>query len=197
MNRRGYTVVELLMAVTIFAIGVTGIIAMQKVTVSANQHAKELAIATHVAQAWQEQLTADAAAWNHPSPKKSAEDLDETRWLVNAVGNTGVWFRPTYVPELKFGPAFDALGRPIENQNDLAQARYCTHIRLSWLYPDNAGNGLLRAEVRVFWLRDGGGGTVNNATVCDPTTDPAVIEAATDRYHFVYQTTAIKQNTAI
>ena len=51
--------------------------------------------------------------------------------------------------------------------------------------------------MRVFWLRDGGGGTVNNATVCDPTTDPAVIEAATDRYHFVYQTTAIKQNTAI
>lgn len=194
--QRGYTIVELLMAVTIFAIGVTGIIAMQKVTIAANRHAKQLAVATHIAQAWQEQLAADASAWNHPSQKKQVQDLDETRWLVNATGNTGVWFRPAFVTELNFGPAFDGLGNVVTEAN-LDQAHYCTHIRLSWLYPDTAGNGLLRAEVRVFWVREGLGGTVGGTSVCDPTTDPNTIGAQSERYHFVYQTTAVKQNTAI
>ena len=56
LRARGYTMVELMMALGILAIGVSGIIAMHKVTVAANQHAKNLAVASHIAQAWQEQL---------------------------------------------------------------------------------------------------------------------------------------------
>ena len=194
-TRRGYTVVELLMAVTIFAIGVTGIIAMQKVTVSANQHAKQLAIATHIAQAWQEQLAADAVAWNHPSAKSNVQDIGDTDWLVNVVGNTNVWIRPGFIVDRGFGPAFDALGNVVP-ETELQQAQYCTHVRFNWLYPDTAGNGLLRAEVRVFWLREGMGGPASGNSVCDQNGNPAAIEAAGDRYHFVYQTSAIKQNTA-
>ncbi len=196
MNRRGYTLVELLMAITIFAIGVTGVIAMQKVTVRANQHARDLAVATHIAHAWHEQLAADAAHWNHPSPNNAVQDLGQTNWLVNVTGSAGQWFRPAYVPPLLFGPAFDVFGNVVEETN-LTQARYCTHIRLNWLYPDNAGNGLLRAEVRVFWVRDGLGGAVGNTTVCDPVASPVAIETESHRYHFVYQTSAVKQATAL
>ncbi len=194
--RRGYTLIELLIAVTIFAIGVTGVIAMQKVTVAANQHAKELAVATHIAQAWHEQLAADASAWNHPSPRNGVADISDTRWLVNVTGNAGLWFRPSYFADVNFGPNFDSLGNIVPDA-ELPQTRYCTHIRLSWLYPDLAGNGLIRAEVRVFWVREGLGGTVDGFNVCNPNTDPVAIEAGSEQYHVVHQVTAIKQATAL
>ena len=62
---RGYTIVELMMAITVLAIGVSGIIAMQKITVASNLHAKKLAIATQIARAWQDRLAVDASLWNH------------------------------------------------------------------------------------------------------------------------------------
>lgn len=191
---RGYTIVELLMALTVLAIGISGIVAMQKITVASNQHAKNLALATHVAQAWQERLAADATQWNHPSPKLNVSDLDETQWLIN-VDNGGTWFLPAFVQNLDFGPGFGALGDVVADAN-VGQATFCTHIRLTWLYPQTAGNGLIRTEVRVFWVREGMGGTVNGLPVCDPSTDPTAVEANSDRYHFVYQTSAVKQNTA-
>jgi type IV pilus assembly protein PilV len=194
-RRRGYTIIELMMALTVLAIGVSGVIAMQKITVASNQHAKSLATAAHIAQAWQERLSADAAQWNNPSPLRAVRDIGETRWLVNADGQPGVWFRPGWDQDLDFGPAFDGLGNVVADA-DIDQAVYCTHIRLTWLYPDTAGNGLLRAEVRVFWARESMGGTVNGLSVCHPDTPPNAIEGASTRYHFVYQTTAIKQNTA-
>ena len=44
-RQHGYTAVELLMAISIFGIGVAGIISMQKVTAVSNAHSKNLAIA--------------------------------------------------------------------------------------------------------------------------------------------------------
>ncbi len=195
-RRRGFTIVELMMALTILAIGVSGIVAMQKVTLASNQHAKDLALATHIAQAWVEQLNADAAAWNHPSQSNTARDIGETNWLGVADTNENVWFRPSYVAALDFGPSFDALGNVVTDA-DVANARFCTNIRLSWLYPDTAGNGLIRAEVRVFWLREGAGGGINNNSVCDPKNNATTIGQAFDKYHFVYEATAIKQETSL
>lgn len=192
----GYTMVELLMAITVFAIGVAGIIAMQKVTIASNQHAKNLAIATRIAQGWQEALTADAVGWNHPSPNKAVADLgSDTVWLNKVIGSNKLWFRPAYDNGRNLGAAFDALGTPLTD-NQTGTARFCAHLRLSWLYQDLSGNGLLRAEVRVFWIRDGMGGTVDGAGICEITTDPNLVEAGGERYHFVHQATAIKQNTA-
>lgn len=208
MNARGYTVVELMMALTILAIGISGIIAMEKVTVAANQHAKSLALASHIAEAWQEQLAADASQWNHPSEKQGKRDLDtDTTWLRLVDSNPGQWMRPTWSDARQFGAAFDALGNPISESGGggggasatLTQAVFCTNIRLSWLYPDTAGNGLIRAEVRVFWVRGGMGGTVDGNDVCNASTNPTDISKAqaVTHYHFVYQTAAVKQQTAI
>lgn len=191
---RGYTAVELLMAITIFAIGVAGIIAMQKVTVSANQHAKNLSIATHIAQGWMDQLALDAALWNHPSAQNPVSDITDTKWLQN-VSQPNVWFRPTWDGNRAFGAGFDSLGQPLDDAA-VDDQHFCAHIRLSPLYPATAGNGLIRAEVRVFWLRQGQGGTVNGQPLCAAGTAPALIEGAGEKYHFVHLTTAIKQNTA-
>jgi type IV pilus assembly protein PilV len=193
---RGYTIVELMMALAILAIGVTGIIAMHKVTVASNQHAKNLAIATHVAQAWQEQLAADAATWNQPSRLQTNSDIGQTTWL-QAVAGGGGWARPVYSAALAFGPSFDALGNPV-TEGDVDQAHFCTHLRLTWLYSDSEpapGNGLIRAEVRVFWLREGRPAE-GGASVCNLAADPTAIGANLQDYHFVYKTSAVRQNTA-
>jgi prepilin-type N-terminal cleavage/methylation domain-containing protein len=190
---RGYTIVELMMAITVLAIGVTGIFSMQKITIVANYHAKNLAVATHVAQAWADRLAVDATMWNHPSKDQSTSDIGNTRWLSNVNGAAGTWFRPDYESTLEFGPSFDALGNVLA---DPAQSVYCTHVKLNWLRSETGvmGNGLVRAEIRVFWLKDDMGGGVNSDPVCDPDTDPDLVGAAVDKYHFVYQTTAIRQN---
>ena len=201
-GRAGYTIVELMMAITVLAIGVAGVIAMQKITVASNRHAKNLALASHIAQMWQERLAADAAQWNHPSPIRAGfRDLPtDTIWLKNVEGNANQWLRPAFDAGLFMGPAFTQLGF---DTDDMAQAVFCTHIRLNWLYPDDAqnnlsveGNGLIRTEVRVFWLREGGGGPVTTGGVCDANADPDVIGDSINDYHFVYMTSTVKQNTA-
>jgi type IV pilus assembly protein PilV len=187
-------VVELMIALAVLAIGVSGIIAMQKVTIVANQHAKNLAAATHIAQTWQDQLAADAVLWNSPSPNGGSSDIGETRWLERVTTDEFTWFVPDYSGD--FGAAFDALGNPLPPGNDPAQAAFCAHVRLSWLHPQEFGRGLIRTEVRVFWLRDGGDGHVDaSKSLCDPEVEPDAVGAAVDRYHFVYQTSAAKQNT--
>lgn len=195
MRARGYTIVELMMALAVLAIGVSGIIAMQKVTLAANQHARNLAIATHIAQSWQDQLAADAVLWNFPGPRPGAIDTDDTRWLHHAFDPTedGAWILPEY--ETDFGPAFDALGNVVPHDDlDTRHVAFCTHIRLTRLR-ETDGMGLIRSEVRVFWLREGGPGPVAPGNLCAPD-DPDDVGDAVENYHFVYQTTALKQNTA-
>lgn len=190
------------MSLLIFSIGVTGVIAMQKVTLTSNQHARDLAIATQVSQAWMDQLHADAIAWNHPSILRATNDLADTAWLSSVSQTNITWVRPAYVATRNFGPAFDVQGNPINLDTDTTTpVKYCTHIRLSWLYQPAAatsnllGDGLMRAEVRVFWLRDGKAWP-GNKSICDPTQVPNSMTSDVSRYHFVYTVSALRENTA-
>ncbi len=189
-GHRGYTLVELMMALALFAVAVLGIISMQKVTVTSNAHAKNVALAQRIAQAWAGQLEMDATAWRIGTVFTGG-------WLNDA----NAWQRPPYIGTRTFGGAFDALGNPLAD-GDVAQARFCTHVRMTWLYPATmgvGGNGMLRAEIRVFWLRDSEG-PVAVPAFCDVTQAAATVSAiglATDRYHFVYQTVGIRQHSSI
>jgi prepilin-type N-terminal cleavage/methylation domain-containing protein len=193
-GQRGYTAVELMMAIGIFGIGVTGVIAMQKVTAVSNQHAKNLGIATHIAESWLDMLANDAVTWNHPSVKDTVSDLDQTIWLQRVRSNANTandWFLPGYSNRLVFGPAFDALGNPVDPTTTTGVA-FCSHLRLSWLYqPTISGNGLIRAEVRVFWLRDG---QQFAQDMCSGAQVSAV-GAAPQTFHFVQKITGIRENT--
>jgi type IV pilus assembly protein PilV len=194
-RQRGYTVVELLMALAVFAVGVSGIISMQKVTVAANGDARHLALATHIAQSWLDELAAEAGQWN------DTDDFDDTDWLSQAGaedGPAGSWFRPAYDDDRQFGPAFDALGGAVAPADIPDAAQFCTDLRFRWLAGQTAvkrGGGLLRAEVRVFWRRYNVVGLAAAAPtdVCD--IDPAEFDAADGRrlFHVVYLSTALRQ----
>jgi prepilin-type N-terminal cleavage/methylation domain-containing protein len=191
-GKRGYTAVELLMAISIFGIGVAGIISMEKVTSVSNAHAKNLSIATHIAESWLDMLATDASTWNAPGTGSGL--IGNTLWLKNVTSNanaTTSWFLPAYSSTLLFGPAFDALGDPI-NPAGAANIAFCSHLRLSWLYQPQptTGNGLIRAEVRVFWLKDGQSFPQAMCT----TGQVANIGGVVQTFHFVQKITSIREN---
>lgn len=146
---RGYNAVEVMMAMTIFAIGAGGVISMQKTAVQANYDARTMDVATALARTWQERLARDAVSWRAPGA------LGNTTYLNNNVqpaSNTLEWFVPTppATPEALVGnsPAFDLLGRDVAP--NATTMIFCTQIRLEWL---GTTQTLVRAEVRIIWPR--------------------------------------------
>jgi type II secretory pathway pseudopilin PulG len=192
---RGYTIVELLMSLTVLAFGVSGVLAMQKVTVANNRHAKNLAIATRIAEAWADQLATDGMVWT--VDQNGASTRDKTVWLKKAdPSNIVDWYLPDYSAERGFGPAFGALGAPRATTSRPEQTQFCTHLRLAFLKSETlptTGNGVIRAQVRVFYQReDAGLATLSTANLCS-ITDDATFRANLTQFHVVYLTTAIRQ----
>jgi type IV pilus assembly protein PilV len=185
---RGYTVVELMMALAIFAIGFTGIAAMQNVTASSNAHAKNIAVATQLARSWQDKLAMDALKWGG----LQGWALTNTRWLGQADAQNNVWHVPLNDAAVTFGPATDARGEFVDFTTAGNNVVFCTHIRLTRLIP-TANMGLIRSEVRVFWPK-GPVAWSTGANYCTTNAaDIAAVGAATTNFHFVYETTAIRE----
>ena len=195
-TRRGYTIIEVMMAIAVLALGATGIVAMQKVTLAGNQNARAINTANLLAQTWVERLRGDATLWNLPN---NQSDLGETRWLQYAVPRSGQWFTPDgslngVTPN---GSAMaDQLGGDLYLA-DLASYTqgFCTQIRLFPLATvDNTPNGtpsFIRAEIRVFWAKGnakGRGGTGRPIACGDVQT------GAETNYGFVYVTTGLTPN---
>ena len=191
-QRRGYTIVELMMSLAVLAIGVSGIISMQKVTLASNQHAKNLAIATHIGQAWLDALAGEAGQW------VQGGNFTNTTWLSNVA--SADWFRPGWDNERELGAAFNALGTPISDDAADAHAQFCVDLKLQWLHSDTVpetGGGLIRAQVRVFWRREGVVDLAGSAPL-QPCSVSAVNVTNADGlklFHFVYLTSAIRQYT--
>lgn len=192
--RRGYTIVELLMSLSVLAIGVSGVIAMQRVTLETNRHAKDLAIATRVAEAWADQLTADGMVWTTDASSNSTLTTNTTWLKLTTAGNTGTWMIPPYSPELVFGPAFGALGQPRDPAANPELVHFCTHVRLAFLQPESGatlGNGVIRAQVRVFWRRDDQAAVAPGGNLCD--VDAPTFLNNIGAFHVVHLTTSIRQ----
>jgi hypothetical protein len=182
-----YTAVEVLMSLAVLAVGVVGIIATEKVTLASNLHAKNLAIATRIAEGWLGMLEAESALWD------KSGSFSDTTWLLQGFG-LGGWFRPDYSARLDFGPAFDALGNPVRTEDEDPNARFCVDVRLSQLTPSVVGGGLIRTEVRVVWLRNDGaiaGATATHA--CSVAAVTVDTPASSPLFHFVYMSSAIRQ----
>ncbi|MCA9618409.1 MAG: prepilin-type N-terminal cleavage/methylation domain-containing protein [Myxococcales bacterium] len=205
-RRLGYTVVEVMMALSVLSIGATGVIAMQKTALLGNMRARNLATATAIASAWIERLRVDGLRWTF-DPLTGVDTLTTATTYLNVVGGDyptvagaeGQWRRPIDNPgdtALTLTTA-DADVRGM----DIAAGTppgFCTNIRLTQILPN-----MIRAEVRVFWLRQQAanasmGGTFNGLPLCDTsqsyidavTTDPT----ARQRYHFVFMTSTVLRN---
>lgn len=182
-TRRGYTIVEVMMALAIFSISATGVVAMQKATLVGNLKARNLATATQVSQAWMSRLRVDAQQWT------SEDGVENTNWLVGATdGNAGLWFRPAISEAMAASPESDIRGNDVF---DGLGVGFCSNVRLTQIDDD-----MIRAEVRVMWLRHQGGGTADDQPLCG--TNQAFLQTVgglhEDRYRFVYTTSAVFRN---
>jgi type II secretory pathway pseudopilin PulG len=186
-----YTIVEVMMALSILSVGATGVIAMQKASLVGNLRARDLATANAIASAWMERLRVDGLRWTLLPGNLST--IAQTQWL-SAVGNDhptvnspeGEWIRPAELGAWFMSPGADVRGL---DTTEPADQGFCTHLRLTQLLPN-----LIRAEVRVFWLRQQGGGTIDGANLC--AVDPAALEGsdADVRYHFVHLVSGITRH---
>jgi type II secretory pathway pseudopilin PulG len=194
---RGYTAVEVLLAMTVLLIGSAGVMTMQKVSIQANLEARKLDVANSIAHAWMERLQTDATQWTLPSNSVAgAPNLGNTMWLKNAWGG---WFLPAIpaaFPDDGLSPAFDILGRDLPLAS-AANAVFCTHLRFDQIAQDSLGNPTaVRATVIVFWAKQ----LVQSEAVaggnCTGYFDVAADEAANPgSWHMVYASTAIRKNT--
>ncbi|MEM9875539.1 MAG: prepilin-type N-terminal cleavage/methylation domain-containing protein [Myxococcota bacterium] len=187
-RRAGYTVVEVLMALSVLAVGATGVIAMQKATLVGNTQARNLATANAIAQSWLERLQVDGMGWT--TDANGNDTILQTRWL-SVVGldhptiapPEDVWFRPATVAAVDRSMEAGADVRGLDT-DIAAETGFCTHVKLTQTMPN-----LIRAEVRVFWLRRNGGGTIAGTPLCDDNVGyVAAVSApgASSRYHFVH-----------
>ena len=165
MKRRAiaaYTIIEVMMALSILSVGATGVIAMQKASLVGNVRARDLATANAIASAWMERLRVDGLRWTMLPGNLSTITQTEGLKTVGddhptVSGDEGKWIRPPDLGAMFMSPGADVRGM---DTTTVADQGFCTHLRLTQLLPN-----LIRAEVRVFWLRQQGGGTIDGVGI--------------------------------
>lgn len=200
-TKRGYTAIEVLIAMTLFAIGAAGVIGMQKVTIQGGQDARRLDIATNIAHEWVARLQRDAMNWTTPSSKNRdvTNVYTATKWLtqVQTAGCVAPnWCTPpapTGAPE-GFSYAFDMFGR--DRPIDSGDHHYCVQYRLWWgralgaAAPFNE-QATIHADIRVFFstLEQNPIGTCDGATIEGITPNSNDYRKV---FHMVYASTVLR-----
>ena len=192
-TERGFTAIEIMLALTLLAICTAGVIAMEQASIDGNYDARRLDVANSVMRLWLERLRRDGMLWTMPNPENPLTNNRTSVALllanVDADPTNASWHLPIAresdtVPLM---PQFDLLGRDILATDTTTPIMFCVHTRLSWLVNED----LMRAEVRVFWPKD-------TQAMGDCTSDPAAgwetLPATIAKYHFIYGVTAIRRN---
>jgi len=175
-------------------IGAMAVLALQQQIIRANVHARQITIATQIAQNWIERLKMDATIWNNNEPPSGS-----THWLksVSVVGTLGNF--TTIAPLSAASPdgsrlvsnAFDYYGDDLDNSTTAPVGLfYCASARLNWVY---ANQRIIRADVRVWWAREGESAIRADYPRC--VDDGATLSPGGDnfdRYHLVYLSTVIR-----
>src|SRR5579859_3211269 len=79
---RGFSVVAVLISMTVLAIGASAVMSMQKATVQGDMDARETDIANAIARTWVERLQRETLRWTVPSS------------IPPLLQVTGAWFLP-------------------------------------------------------------------------------------------------------
>lgn len=191
----GYTLIEVLAAMVILGAGILGIISMQAATVNANLRAHEITMASNVARRWNERLRRDSYQWSDPGTPLSASNTTFLRQIGTSGLNT--WFIPTTIAATGTrpleSPAFDYWGNDVDMGATPENIYYCTHLRFQTLLRTGIIEDLIRAEVRVWWFREGG---VRPSTYANCGSAGVVNTMGTDttNVHWVYMAQAIRRH---
>ena len=196
-DARGYTAVEVLIAMTMFAIGAAGVIGMQRVAIQGSLDARRFDLANSIAHEWVHRLERDTMRWtvlgSPPAPPITAQWINPTA-LTSCSAAT--WCKPT-IPasptHIGSSPAFDTLGRELPPATPTIHHVFCVQYRLRQLAPTPIApsSTIIRAEVRVFWARS----ELQPIDNCDtPPVNPDGVTAI-NTYHFLHTAVTLRPNT--
>jgi prepilin-type N-terminal cleavage/methylation domain-containing protein len=201
---RGYTAIEVLIAMTVMAIGAAAVMSMQKASIQGNLEARRIDVANSIGRMWVERLERDSMQWTQPNNNNVlANNLGTATTLLTNLN--GGWFVPAAAPPMSY--AYDILGRDLA-VGDAGSAVFCVNMRLRTLVSGIAVQGgaavpqLIRADVRVVWRR--GLGVNPTGAFCSPANGDMTADDLNETarattglvYHAIYLTTAIRENTA-
>jgi hypothetical protein len=184
-----------MMSIIVLGIGAAGVMSMQKAAIQGNNDARMIDMANAIAREWTERLQRDAMTWTAPDDVNTTENWSTNTWLISQfAGSTnagsfqylGLPATGSALPE-GYSIAFDILGRDYVLPAINPPPVFCAQVRGDWIWQDK----LLRAEVRVYWLRQMFAAPVGGLT-CTAADAPDTNPATT--YHFVYATTALRKN---
>jgi prepilin-type N-terminal cleavage/methylation domain-containing protein len=167
---RGYTIIEVIMALSVLAIGGMGVVALQKFTVIGAYNARAIAGATSAANGWLDVMQNEAAAWNVPTNTDiiaGATTTGPMPILRTAAASAGTWVAiPTTTPDSPNGP-----GTPIYGSTPVDMF-YCSQVRVVFLGvrdPTQTGHtsgpgatsnlagptDIMRVDVRTYYAKNG------------------------------------------
>lgn len=191
-RRQGFTLVEVMVSLGVMTIGAMAVLGMQQQIIRGNVHARQITTATQIAQNVIERLKMDAVAWTAPGVPTA------TRYLNNvAPGAIGAFTTIPFITTTAFGNtlmqsnAFDYYGDDLDMQAGSPPGLfYCASNRLSFVFNNNR---IIRADVRVWWAREGFGAIRAEFPVC--VDDNARLNpggSAINNYHIVYLSTVLR-----
>lgn len=213
-RRTGFTLIEVMVALTVMTTGALGVMALQRQVVIANRHARRIDIATQIAETWIERLKLDAMEWplmhaRHPrlatynAGPRDVSTLRDTQWLRQITASPRVFQTIAINPDPAVGTgpsisnAFDFFGQDVVFGGGVAHA-YCASFRLSWarweLAPAGGWPRAIRADIRVWWPRERSGvgpATAPFATCEDKGESLSPGGVDNPNYHFVYLSSVI------
>jgi prepilin-type N-terminal cleavage/methylation domain-containing protein len=215
--RDGYTMVEVMMGLSILAIGSASILGLQKYAAMGTMSSRHITNASAISGAVLEAMNAESLSW----VTNTAPDVNAMPWLaaalVGANGRVeGDWSRPVVTtPVAGTFNAFTLEGVAQSSQTTSTRTAYCTHVRATWLGRQNetavgaADNATaVRVDVRTFWAKSGRDVSVEcNADVFLPASLETLLENTNinttinvngvprhrDNYGVVYFTTIIRR----
>lgn len=185
---------EVVMAAGLFAVGATGVLAMQRSAISGNSRAHRIDVATSIASAWVDRMRADAALWTSPDTKDTTKNYKSRPLLKDIVASGAApWITPARTTVRGENASFDINGLELPaGVGGAADTELCVQYRQTWVTPDR----MMRVDVRVYWAN----GTTQAQTpiadangVCNSYTEPAAGSSHRD-YSSIMTSSLIRGN---
>lgn len=209
-DERGVTIIELMVALSVTLIGFAGLLSMQTGSLQGASEARKSFLALQLADHFGETLRTEAVHWIEgsdltagdfprlqfaPSPStagtQSAWLVETIRGLVGPLGDVD----DTVGTNCDIGLCDEGVLNEIDKDDDL----FCIHYRLTWLISD----ALLRADVRILWIRTGKPQLAAYADDCDwngtasPPGADGVMAADMENVHYISFPVTLSVNTNV
>ncbi len=154
-GRRGFTLLEVLIAVAILAIGLVAMMAMQVSFVQGTTMARDTTVALELGEMVVEQMRTEGAMWSN-----IAGPLDANRTPVLFTGtetSRNAYFNlfggfPVNHEGLPRNPNAPLANGASVSENALMNAKFCIDTRMNFM--DNTDREVIVGQVRVVWPSD-------------------------------------------